>query len=241
MDTRTGSVKTASKAKKGAGAIILGAVILLAMIGIGLAVIFCFNGLYSSNIDRWDLIRMSGLPREEIMENYNALMRWCWPWHTAELAFPTLPMSASGAQHFAECKVLFNFFTIGGAVCLVIGAACIILMRRRALSPETPYAEALSEAKCITASGAVSLLIPVLLLLAAAADFDKTFVAFHKLFFGNDLWIFDYRTDPVILILPETYFLLCAVVICLAVLAGGIGVIILGLRLRGKVRRSKQF
>lgn len=227
---------TSKKIKNGAEALILGIVILLAMIGLGLAFIFAFRGLYSSNIDRWRLTELSGLTREEIMLNYDALMRWCLPWHTAELSFPTLSMSANGAQHFAECKVLFNFFTLGGALALIIGIADIVRLRRKALSPETSLAEAASACRVMTASGAVSLLIPVVLLLAAAVDFDRTFVTFHKLFFGNDLWIFDYRTDPVILILPEEYFLLCAVVICLVVLAGGIAVMILGIRSKRKIK-----
>ena len=33
------------------------------------------------------------------------------------------------------------------------------------------------------------------------------------LVFRNDFWIFDWRTDPVILILPDTFFLHCAVLI----------------------------
>lgn len=226
---------SSSKGKQILGSFALGLVILLGMIGLGLVIVFSARILYSANIGRWGLERISGMPREEILLNYDALMRWCWPWHTAELAFPTLSMSANGAQHFAECKALFNFFTLGGAMALFVGIANILRMRRTALSPDTGLEDARSECRVMTAAGVVSILIPVVLLLAAAVDFDRTFVLFHKLFFGNDLWIFDYRTDPVILILPETYFLLCAVVISLTVLAGGIAVIIMGLRLRKRL------
>ena len=37
--------------------------------------------------------------------------------------------------------------------------------------------------------------------------FDQAFVAFHRLLFDNELWLFDPRLDPVIWILPQSYFL----------------------------------
>ena len=50
-----------------------------------------------------------------------------------------------------------------------------------------------------------------------AIDFDQAFIIFHKLFFRNDFWIFDYRTDPVITILPETFFMHCFILIVLII------------------------
>ena len=46
---------------------------------------------------------------------------------------------------------------------------------------------------------------------------------FHKLFFDNDDWIFNPRTDPVIKILPDEFFMHCAIaIIAIVLLAGGI-------------------
>ena len=36
---------------------------------------------------------------------------------------------------------------------------------------------------------------------------------FYKIFFRNDYWVFDYRTDPVILALPEQLFMLLSIII----------------------------
>ena len=48
----------------------------------------------------------------------------------------------------------------------------------------------------------------------AALDFDRAFVIFHSIFFpGKDNWIFDWRTDPIILFLPQDFFRNCAVLI----------------------------
>ena len=63
--------------------------------------------------------------------------------------------------------------------------------------------------------GAVGLLAGgVLLASACAIDFDKAFVTFHHIFFpGKTNWIFDYRTDEIIMILPEEFFRNCAILI----------------------------
>ena len=50
--------------------------------------------------------------------------------------------------------------------------------------------------------------------LLAISDFDAMFVKFHQLFFPNkDNWIFDPRYDQIINILPEQFFINCAIVI----------------------------
>ncbi len=206
-------------------ALAAGILLLLFCVGLGLGLVFSLRGMYTAGIDAWDLPGKSGLSRAEILQNYDALMDWCSPFHRQALTLPTLPMSADGAQHFAECKVIFNavlLLALLAAPCLA--ALLVLAVRRRASG-------------VLLGAGGVCLGLPLLLLGACAVDFDRAFVLFHQIFFGNDLWLFDYRTDPVILILPETYFLQCAVVICCVILAGGAACLAGGLVLR---RRAKQ-
>jgi integral membrane protein (TIGR01906 family) len=44
-------------------------------------------------------------------------------------------------------------------------------------------------------------------------DFSKYFVVFHELVFSNDLWLLDPRTDVLIQMLPESFFMEMAVMI----------------------------
>lgn len=46
----------------------------------------------------------------------------------------------------------------------------------------------------------------VILGIAIAKNFSACFVIFHEIFFDNDLWIFDSRTDYMIRMLPEGFF-----------------------------------
>ena len=42
--------------------------------------------------------------------------------------------------------------------------------------------------------------------IAISMNFSKCFTIFHEIFFDNDLWLFDARTDYMIRMLPEGFF-----------------------------------
>ena len=52
----------------------------------------------------------------------------------------------------------------------------------------------------------------------SALYFSNSFIIFHKIVFRNDFWIFDYHSDPIIRILPETFFMHCFILIVLIVI-----------------------
>ena len=64
--------------------------------------------------------------------------------------------------------------------------------------------------------------LPAVLGILVALNWDWAFVAFHKIAFHNDYWIFDTATDPVITILPDTFFLHCALLILAGVVGGSV-------------------
>ena len=68
-----------------------------------------------------------------------------------------------------------------------------------------------------------------------AVNWDWAFVTFHHIAFDNDYWIFDPATDPVYNILPDTFFLHCALLILAGVVLGSV---VCGLVYR-KLRRKK--
>ena len=53
----------------------------------------------------------------------------------------------------------------------------------------------------------VYLILAAILGIAMSIDFTSCFTLFHKLFFTNNLWIFDPETDYMIRMLPEGFFL----------------------------------
>ena len=147
-----------------------------------------------------DLSERTGFSEEDILANYNALIEYNSVFFRGELNFPSLPMSDSGRIHFEEVKVIFSAFQISLIVSAVIAILlCVLLLRRKKI-------------KFLVLGGILSLLIPAAVVcIMALVGWDKFFVLFHQLFFNNEFWVFDYTTDPVILILPDEWFLNCLI------------------------------
>lgn len=175
---------------------------------ISIAVVFTvnFRPLYYKDISLLNIEATSGMEKTDILLNYNALIDYCSPFFTGNLHFPTLEASENGLQHFAEVKNIFVSFYIIGIITLVLGVTIII---QKAKKPDYSY---------LLVSAITSIVLPLLLGIYVAVDFDRAFLLFHKLCFKNDYWLFDPATDPVILILPEKFFMHCAVLIIVIVL-----------------------
>ena len=59
--------------------------------------------------------------------------------------------------------------------------------------------------------------IAAVVLAAVIIDWEWAFETMHGIFFNNDYWIFSPKTDPVIKILPDTFFMHCGLMIILIV------------------------
>ena len=68
----------------------------------------------------------------------------------------------------------------------------------------------------------ITVLLPVIVGILCAFNWDAAFTLFHEIMFRNDYWIFDEATDPVIMILPDAFFLHCTVMIILLILIGSL-------------------
>jgi integral membrane protein (TIGR01906 family) len=73
-----------------------------------------------------------------------------------------------------------------------------------------------------------------------ALDFNKYFTLFHELFFSNDLWLLDPKTDIMINMVPEVYFYTVVMLSLLLFLVGMIitviSVTVIGKRLNSDMR-----
>jgi len=161
-----------------------------------------FRQLYYWDMEHLGIPQSSGLSAEDVRSNYDALIDYNSVFHAGELEFPTLPMSNSGRTHFAEVKDIFVTFQIMLLAGLAISIPLSIMRLKK------------HGAGFLKLGGIIALAVPVLLaLIMLAVGWQRFFVLFHSVFFDNDMWIFDEVTDPVILILPDTFFLHCFVMI----------------------------
>lgn len=184
----------------------IGVLLLIFFISLGLTIALYFRPFYYIGMDR--ISRETGAPVEVIKENYDALIDWCSPFCTEELDFPSLPESASGVSHFVEVKVIFNIFFVMLFVTPLFLAGLIFMQHVRGSS------------SWMLTSPVIVCVLPLLVGLACAVDFNRIFVLFHQLVFNNDDWLFSPTEDPIILFLPERFFMQCALIIVGTVLVG---------------------
>lgn len=222
-----GNKRNRYRKKEGSFPIDLGVGLLYTIFLISLGLLFAINFrfLYYADIHWFNLEQFSGLSSAVIKENYNALIDYCSPFYQGTLKFPSLPASDSGLSHFAEVKVLFNVFYIALAITFVVLVIVSIYKIKK------------GQSRFLLVSSITVIILPLLTLAACAVNFNQTFVIFHKIFFRNDDWLFDPVTDPIINILPEKFFLQCAIVIIVTVLLGSL---ILYLTYRRKNRKKNQ-
>ena len=184
----------------------IGVLFLIFFISLGLTIAIYFRPFYYIGMDR--ISEETGAPVEMIKENYDALIDWCSPFCTEELDFPSLSESASGVSHFVEVKVIFNIFFVMLFVTPLFLAGLIFMQYKRESS------------SWMLASPIIVCILPLLIGTACAIDFNRIFVLFHQLVFNNDDWLFSPYEDPIILFLPERFFMQCALIIVGTVLVG---------------------
>lgn len=183
--------------------------IMLMIFIISFAVVFTvfFKPLYYFDINYLNIDQISGLDAETIKENYRILINYQSIFYQGTLNLPDFVMSDSGRIHFEEVKRIFEAIQ----VMMVISGLISIPMTIKKIKEK--------EYRFLRLTGLITIIVPTVLGFLAALDFERAFVLFHQIVFRNDYWIFDYRTDSVITILPETFFMHCfmliVVIVCL--------------------------
>lgn len=163
------------------------------------------------------------IEREYIKEAYDDVLDFL-TLDGREFAAGELPFSEEGKGHFEDCKVLFDL----NRNALIISFAAVVLLlvldRLGVISLGKPFGYSLS-----FFSGIGTLSLFATLGVVAAQDFDTAFTVFHKIFFpGKDNWMFNPFDDPIILFMPQRFFMHCAILICASILLISIALIVIG-------------
>ncbi|MCM1438364.1 MAG: TIGR01906 family membrane protein [Roseburia sp.] len=145
-------------------------------------------------------------------------------------------MSESGISHFADCKILFD---LNLSVMIVSGAAtlALVLLNRfkviefLRIKGHRPY----------LISAIVAVALPLVIGALAAIDFDRAFEIFHGIFFpGKSNWTFNPYYDQIITVMPEQFFMNCAIIIGAGLIAFAAALIAADLILFYKEKKSAE-
>lgn len=174
-------------------------VLFLAIISVVIFLTINSIWLYWLNVKLGHLSRVVQLSTSRIMQNYVQLLGYLQlPW-ISRLDMMDFPTSPSGLQHFIDVKHLF--LLNNGVLIVTIWPAIHFL---RSLAKKKRLWKLIQPFQ-------IAAIVPVLAGLLMLVNFNQFFVDFHKVLFRNSDWLFDSRFDPVILVLPESFFSQCFV------------------------------
>ena len=177
--------------------------------------IYC-RFLYYIQIKTLGLEKATGWSYDVIKEAYDEVLNFCTLAWVNDFSAGQLKFSESGAAHFKDCKVLFNLnlgVLLSSAAVLLVIIVLHIFKKVEILS--------FGGHKAYFWSAIIAVALPVLLLIIIAiAGFENAFNAFHAIFFpGKDNWLFDSRTDQIIRVMPMNFFMNCAIIIGVSLIA----------------------
>ena len=203
--------------------------ILIITFSIGLPIYF--RPFYYIQIDSLNIEEYSGADRETIIEAYDELLDYLTipgkEFSTGDFAY-----SEEGKAHFVDCKVLFDLNITAFCISLIGFALLLILNKIGAFELGRPFGMNIafsSGAFTLGGFGVIGGLV--------AIDFDVAFTIFHTIFFpGKDNWLFDWYKDAIIRILPQDFFMNCAILIFVSIVTLCLGCIIGGII--GKAKRA---
>ncbi len=181
-------------------------IILICTFSISLPILF--RPFYYFHIDALDLVNKTGFSYQTIKIAYDEMMNFCLGL-TNTFSTGSLKYSADGLNHFIDVKNLFMLNNF-----LLVFSILNLLFIPKYFKQKNIIPYLFNNQDFSYYAGTFLLIFFVGIVLLSLGNFTRTFVIFHQIFFpGKTNWLFDSRYDEIILILPETFFRNCAILI----------------------------
>ena len=212
---------------------ILGFFIAILIISFSIALPIYFRPFYYMQIESLNIEEYSGADYDTIKEAYDELLDYLTvpgnEFSTGDFAY-----SENGKSHFEDCKVLFDLDGIAFIISLIGTVLMIVLNRLGVYKLWRPFGMNIAFSAGAYTLGGFAVIGGL-----AALDFDTAFTIFHTIFFpGKSNWLFDWNKDAIIRILPQDFFMNCAILILVSIITLCIGCILSGII--GKIIRKHQ-
>ncbi len=199
-------------------------IIMLFIVSLSISAPILVRPFYYAQINNLNLVNDTGFLKEQIRDAYDEMLDYCLGL-TDEFGVGDLLWSESGKAHFDDVKALFSLDLYVLAITSVYLIVYVIVIARKKYKPHGINGYTPSFYSSIVLISLMSLTAVI-----CAMDFNAAFNVFHRIFFpGKDNWIFDHRTDEIILILPEEFFMRCALCILVIILILCMSLIIYGI------------
>ena len=169
--------------------------------------------------------------KEDVIEAFDDVMDFIWK--GTEFKTGKLKYSEDGKSHFEDCVPLFKLDLIVMIVSSAILVTLLVLYLLKLWNVYDYFGYS-----PLFYGGILSLLLVMIIGVFGIINFNKLFDVFHKIFFpGKSNWQFDPTRDEVIMILPQDFFMNCAILMGAGLLTLSILSIVYGILKRYKFHK----
>ena len=187
---------------------VFGVFIALLIITFSIGLPIYFRPFYYMQIEPLGIPEICGEDYETIKDAYDEVLDYL-TLPGKEFGAGVFKYSEEGKAHFVDCKVLFDLNATVLIISVAVVATLFVLARKKIFNICKPFG-----LNILFSSGAFTIGFFALIGGLVAIDFSAAFTVFHKIFFpGKSNWLFDWYEDQVIRILPQEFFMNCAILI----------------------------
>ena len=165
--------------------------------------------LYGYGFDRYDIPSVTGIERDELLSAARQIREYFG--NDEELLTVSVVRYGVRVDNLYNSKEVLHMKDVKGLVRLVYGAqwATGLYLVAFALAGWLVYRRTFPRllARYAAYGGAATVGLVIVVGLASLIGFDRLFLVFHLISFSNDLWQLDPRTDYLIAMFPQGFFL----------------------------------
>ncbi len=178
---------------------------------------------YEKSYEKYDLFKKTNNSKGEFLEDSRELIEYIKGGLSNDELAETF--NEKEVLHMEDVQNIYTNIRLIKYICMVLIGTIILYFY---IAEDINYLIEQSFRGLLFNYGIVGILIGMILV-----DFSKYFVYFHLILFDNDLWILDPKTDLLIQMMPESFFVDMAIKIGLTYI---IGVIVIQIILFGVVK-----
>lgn len=214
--------------------VIFGVAVFFFIITFSIALPIYLRFFYYLQIEPLNLPKSTGYDYATIKAAYDEVLNFL-TLPNREFGTGVFKYTEDGKAHFYDCKALFNLNLIVLIISSITASALMILNKLKLITLKKPFGMSVSFVSAVSIFIVFALLIGII-----AIDFDSAFTVFHHVFFpGKDNWLFDPRYDQILNILPQDFFMNCAILISSSIILISVGIIVFQLIIRRKTLKKQ--
>lgn len=181
--------------------VFLGVVLFVVLLCFSVLSVLNCTSIYAQNIEKLNLEEETGLSKEELQKNYNAIIYYNKALVKGELDVPDFDMTEAFREHFRVVKSIFK----GIWLCLLTGALILF--------SNVYWIGKYKRIRFLLWTVVFQNIFLGILIAGCCMGWEWFFTKFHEIVFRNQQWSFDIHQDPLVRLLPEEYFLKCFIII----------------------------